>query len=300
MKKIILSIFLLVITTSLLAENQDYGSISILSRPSRYVKIDKQEIDKTPLMKSKLKVGEHFITLYCKGEAISETFKVIIEKNKDKKIIKKYSNKCGKSKKYKKAHHTKHREFNKNEKSANHGYISLISKPSTSIKIDGKMMGRTPLIKHKILKGQHTIQLYDKDKNISDKFKIFVRANRVSPVIKKYLKSGKVNNTKLTKKYRRNRTGGEVKYKKDKFTDYGYLSIISKPNTEIDIDGETSGLKTPLVKFEMTSGTYTIRLHNKDRNIDDTFKVKIRKGKVKAIIKKYNKDGNKVLRKKRK
>ncbi len=68
-----------------------------------------------------------------------------------------------------------------------YGYISIISRPATSIKVDGRNLGRkTPLIKFKIPAGRHRITLYDKAKRIKDSFTITVVANKVKPIIKKY------------------------------------------------------------------------------------------------------------------
>jgi len=68
-----------------------------------------------------------------------------------------------------------------------YGFISIISRPATSIKIDGRNLGRkTPLIKFKIPAGKHRVTLYNKAKGIKDSFTITVAPNKTNPVIKKY------------------------------------------------------------------------------------------------------------------
>ena len=72
-------------------------------------------------------------------------------------------------------------------KSTKYGYISIISRPATSIKVDGRNLGRkTPLIKFKISAGKHRITLYNKAKGINDTFTVKVSPKKVSPIIKKY------------------------------------------------------------------------------------------------------------------
>ncbi len=67
---------------------------------------------------------------------------------------------------------------------------------------------------------------------------------------------------------------------------YGYLSLMSIPNCKIKIDG-VGNSRTPLVHFKLTVGKHKIQLSNKKKGIDDTFYIKINKGKVKPLIKRY-------------
>jgi serine/threonine protein kinase len=68
-----------------------------------------------------------------------------------------------------------------------YGYISIISRPATSIKVDGRNLGRkTPLIKFKIPAGKHKITLYDTSKGINDSFTTTIIPDKVKPIIKKY------------------------------------------------------------------------------------------------------------------
>ena len=72
-------------------------------------------------------------------------------------------------------------------KAKKYGYISIISRPATSIKVDGRNLGRkTPLIKYKIPAGKHRITLYNKAKHIKDSFTITIVPGKVKPIIKKY------------------------------------------------------------------------------------------------------------------
>jgi hypothetical protein len=67
---------------------------------------------------------------------------------------------------------------------------------------------------------------------------------------------------------------------------YGYLSMMSIPNTNVKIDGVSRG-KTPLVKFKLTTGRHKVKLTNGKKGISDSFWITIKKGVVQPLIKRY-------------
>ena len=75
----------------------------------------------------------------------------------------------------------------KSKKAKQFGMISIISKPPTKIKVDGRNLGRTtPLLKYKLPVGKHRITLYNTQKGIRDSFIIKIKPNKIQPIIKKY------------------------------------------------------------------------------------------------------------------
>ncbi|MBN2695719.1 serine/threonine protein kinase [bacterium] len=66
------------------------------------------------------------------------------------------------------------------------GLLSIMSRPSLDVKIDGKSIGKkTPLAKYKLSTGNHKITLYGKN-NINDTFTVTIKKDTVTPVMKKY------------------------------------------------------------------------------------------------------------------
>jgi len=79
----------------------------------------------------------------------------------------------------------------------------------------------------------------------------------------------------------------KVVYSKKTAKKYGYISIISRPATNIKVDGRNLGRKTPLIKFKIPAGKHRITLYNKAKKIKNSFTITVIQNKVKPIIKKY-------------
>jgi hypothetical protein len=58
----------------------------------------------------------------------------------------------------------------------------------------------------------------------------------------------------------------------------GFLALTSIPVADISIDGRPTGLKTPQMKIELTSGTHTITLAVSGTSLTQTFTVDITTG----------------------
>ncbi len=66
------------------------------------------------------------------------------------------------------------------------GFLSIMSRPSLDVKINGKSIDKkTPLVKHKLTIGNHKVTLYGKN-NINDTFTVTIKKDGVTPVMKKY------------------------------------------------------------------------------------------------------------------
>ncbi len=71
-------------------------------------------------------------------------------------------------------------------KNRTYGYISAMSLPAVYIKIDGKNIKRSPLVRYKLTTGKHKITFYDEKKKIYAHEWVNITKGKVTPIIKKF------------------------------------------------------------------------------------------------------------------
>ncbi len=112
------------------------------------------------------------------------------------------------------------------------GYLSLDSQHSATIEIDGKRVGRTPLLKLKLSVGRHVVRA-QRDNGDSQRFEVTITSG-------------------ATLEYRLDwDTRGPVDAN-------GYLSITSTPPARIWIDHIDTGLTTPIDAMPVKPGRHKV------------------------------------------
>ncbi|HEX3020580.1 MAG TPA: PEGA domain-containing protein [Chitinispirillaceae bacterium] len=103
--------------------------------------------------------------------------------------------------------------------------------PNASLYIDGQLIGQTPLLKHPLTAGQHTIYLRDQTQQI--------------------------DYTKIIEISENSETALNVPLQKD----YGKLTVTSKPDSS-EVFLLTPIGKTPLIDEQIDQGTFTLEIRN--------------------------------------
>lgn len=70
----------------------------------------------------------------------------------------------------------------------------------------------------------------------------------------------------------------------------GWLQIRSIPSVEVDVDGIATGLKTPILAFELRPGTHVVRLHSKEYGIDKSRRFEVKAGEYSNITVNFTDD----------
>jgi len=136
---------------------------------------------------------------------------------------------------------------------SSYGELSIDSEPATKVLVDGRKVGTTPLRRHRLRAGAHTVVLVDKQLGLR-------RSLRVSVV------------------------GGRKVERSVRF-ERGQLVLEVLPWAEVHLRGKRLGV-TPLPPIQLYEGTHTLLLKNPERGVERRVTVKIRAGKTtKALFK---------------
>lgn len=72
--------------------------------------------------------------------------------------------------------------------------------------------------------------------------------------------------------------------------DIGWLQIRSIPSVEVEVDGIATGLKTPILAFELRPGTHVVRLYSKEYGIDKSRRFEVKAGEYTNITVNFTDD----------
>lgn len=59
---------------------------------------------------------------------------------------------------------------------------------------------------------------------------------------------------------------------------FGYLNLNSIPWSQVTVDGKRLGRTTPVLALKLKPGLHTVQLHNPDKGLRKTVRVRIRPG----------------------
>ena len=152
------------------------------------------------------------------------------------------------------------------------GWISISTKPYAEVYVDGVKVGNTPVSKEPVPAGRHHITLVNKNMGVDISVSVEV-SNKQHVKIVKDLKKIKPPFPPVPP---------------IKPIGKGWLSVNSSPPATVYVDNEKIGL-TPLFKIPLKAGKHEVQLVNEEFDIQDHFKVTIKKGKTKKVVKTYDK-----------
>ena len=142
------------------------GTLSVTAQPWAKVYVNGVELGNTPIVKHRLEPGKHKVKLVNDELGITKTFSVKIAKGKDTKLVKNLTEKGDKGPT---------------------GTLSVTTTPWTTVWVDGKKVGNSPLIKHKLKAGKHTVKLVNKDLDITKVLKVTIKKGENTQIVKNLL-----------------------------------------------------------------------------------------------------------------
>jgi hypothetical protein len=147
-----------------LVSKPDTGTLSINAHPWAKVYINGVDMGNTPIIKHKIEPGKHKVKLVNDALGISETFTVKVDKGEDTKISKDLSGKASKGET---------------------GTLSVTATPWAVVYIDGKKVGNTPLIKHKLSPGKHKVKPVNEDLGVEKTWTVKILKGEETKLVKK-------------------------------------------------------------------------------------------------------------------
>ncbi len=142
------------------------GTLSVTAHPWAKVFVNGVELGSTPIVKHRLEPGKHKVKLVNDKLGITKTFTVKIVKGEDTKLVKNLTEKGDKGPT---------------------GTLSVTTTPWTVVYVDGKKVGSSPLIKHKLKAGAHTVKLVNKDLEIQKVVKVTIKKGEHTQIVKDLL-----------------------------------------------------------------------------------------------------------------
>ena len=142
------------------------GTLSVTTYPWAKVFVGGVELGNTPIVKHRLEPGKHKVKLVNDKLGITKTFTVKITKGQDTKLVK---------------------NLNKKGVKGPQGTLSVTTTPWTTVYVDGKKVGNSPLIKHKLKAGKHTVKLVNKDLEIQKVLKVTIKKGEHTQIVRNLL-----------------------------------------------------------------------------------------------------------------
>lgn len=152
--------------TKQLTSKPKTGTLSVTAHPWAKVFVGGVALGNTPIVKHELEPGKHKVKLVNDKLGITKTFTVKITKGEDTKLVKNLTEKGDKGPT---------------------GTLSVTTTPWTAVYVDGKKVGNSPLIKHKLKAGQHTVKLVNKDLEISKVIKVTIKKGKNTKIVEDLL-----------------------------------------------------------------------------------------------------------------
>jgi len=143
------------------------GTLSVATTPAAKILVDGKEVGTTPVSKITLEAGEHEVVIVHDGLGIHETLKVTIEAGKNRAIVKNLESKAP-------------------PKAKKSGTLSVTTAPSTSVYVDGKGVGTTPIVKLGLAAGKHKLRLVNEDEGIEKTLTIKIEAGKDTSIIESF------------------------------------------------------------------------------------------------------------------
>ena len=145
-------------------KKEKYGKLSVTSTPHAQVYIDGNNIGVTPISKYNLEPGSYKITLISDQMDINYTTSVTILKGQTTKIAKTF------------------------KKMQEKGTLTVTTVPWTTVFVDGKKAGNTPLMSYHVEPGLHQVKLVNKSYGIKEVFPVSIEKGKNTRIEKNFSK----------------------------------------------------------------------------------------------------------------
>jgi hypothetical protein len=225
------------------------GWLSIATQPTVEVYVDGKKVGNTPLMDEPIQVGKHSVRFINKDMGVDVSYSINVSNKQHVTIIKKYETKKPPPPEPPAPPVTP----------VGTGWLTVSSSPPATVYMDNKIIGLTLLFKIPLEAGKHEVHLVNEKFDIHDHFNVTIKKGKTKKIVKKY----------------------------DKKEKYGKLSVTSLPHAQVYIDGHKIG-HTPISKYNLEPGNYTVTLVNDEMGINDSASITILKGKTTKIAKTFN------------
>lgn len=138
------------------------GTLSVSTHPWAKVFVNGVELGTTPITKHRLEPGTYKVKLVNEPLGIEKTLSVKIKKGKHTKVTK---------------------DLTAKPKGAK-GTLSVTTTPWTTVYVDGKKVGNTPLVKLGLSPGKHTVKLVNENHGIEETLKVKILKGEDTKIVR--------------------------------------------------------------------------------------------------------------------
>jgi hypothetical protein len=144
------------------------------------------------------------------------------------------------------------------------GYLSVSTRPWSEVHVDGRKVGYSPILNHKLPAGSHTVTLLSADGHRKD-IQVDIQPEKVRKVLHKFEKGPAPDTQRLVVEQQ-----------------HGTLLVNSNPWSRVSVDGQFVGV-TPLLGVKLPVGPHTVVLETAS-GLRKEFAVIIEAGTQRKVI----------------
>jgi hypothetical protein len=251
------------------------GFLTVETTPQTVVYIDDEMAGTTPLSKHRVLAGRRVVRVENADAGISKIYKVKVLTGKDTTIVKDLEPVDAPEEQREIAEKPREKGGQgavapPKPKAGSPGWLNVQTKPWTTVYVDGKKIGSSPIVKYPLNPGSHKVSLKNPDKGISKSYKVAIKSGSTTTLVKS------LENEPVSKKTPKGESAPSGPP--------GKLSVQTKPWSTVYIDGKKIK-NTPLVNYSLKPGTYDVTVENPVQSISKTYRVKVLPGKTTTLVK---------------